>query len=180
MRLHRTRRQAVGDDEGDIVRAGVRCQRRLCAVGQPAPEIGPHQILLPVTHRTRDVKHRQGQIGKVARQLPFIERLVHGVARLRMRQRELKERRGRQRRAAARKSDARGREAPQIVPRVTAGEVVVHAGNNAEKCAGSARGRMRDLSSSSPCRASHASNSGAGFLPRRSRIASASWNDVLW
>src|SRR5262245_28785191 len=42
-----------------------------------------------------------------------------------------------------------------------------------------ARGRMRAAGSTRPWRASQASNSGAGRRPNRSRMASASWNEVL-
>ena len=50
MALHRACRQAVGDDEHDVVRVatGMRRQRRFGVRREPAAEIGPHQVVLAV------------------------------------------------------------------------------------------------------------------------------------
>ena len=80
-------------------------------------------------------------------------------------------------------------EAPVVVNPIRAaviarrrGPWVVHRhGHGSNICIGPGNpcGRTRPDRSSNPCWLSHASNSGAGRRPRSSRMASASWNEVL-
>ena len=112
-----------------------------------------------------------------------IERLMHRVARLRMREVEREQRCGRQAGARAAERDARVREAAQRVPRIlidwrwrlVVHHAPIHSMSGCVACVSSA-----PRSSVMPIASSHASNSGARFRPSTSRTYSASWNDVLW
>ena len=118
MSLHRARGQAVGDDEGYIVFAGMGRQRRLAIGGQPAAEIGTHEVLRAVLRGARDREHGQAESGEVCEQTSLVERRVHGVAGAGVRQPEFQERSGGERCAAARQADAGRGQPAQIVPKI--------------------------------------------------------------
>ena len=182
MRLHRARRQSVADDEDDVVfcRHPPPMPRR--PRREAAAEVRTHQISLPVVGCARRPRApERPRLVKIGHQPRLVERLVHRVAGAGMRELELQQRRGRQRGAAACQPDARRRQPPQARPRCRSALSAMRrqAVSSARNGFGSSRGRTRLAASIRPCRASQASNSGAGRWPSRSRMASASWNEVL-
>ena len=190
VQLHRACREAVGDDEAGqvVMRRHVAPALHRAVRCQPAAEIGPHQVVLPVGSGARDREHRQAQTRRDRPSAGFVERLDarrrgrgHGRAGNRAAARSRAKRRcvaGR----CARRSDGAGR--PRSRRRIpVSGRIVAHAvvaGSSARKRARQCRAAgCGSAWSIRPCRDSQASNSGAGRRPNRSRIASASWNDVL-
>src|SRR5262249_2632169 len=152
-------------------RAGAR--RKLAA------EVGTHEEALPIGGGAREREHRRGERGEGGGGARAGEGRMHGGARAGLGKAKGGQRGGRGGRAGEREPEARAGEGEQPRPCIGESERIArHGGTSARKVPGNSRGRMRSRASSRPCRPSQASNSGAGRLPKRSRIASASWNEV--
>ena len=179
VRLHGPRRQAVGNDEHDIIAPGVRVSaasapargggrdraasdtaavvRRRWRLPAPAiPSLAKSAISRGsssgscTASRARACASLKSSSGPVASDAPV---LAGRCAR---------------RSAGAGRPTIHRRE-PRAVCRTSAQLV-----SSARKWLGNSRGRIRSAESINPCRSSHASNSGAGRRPNRSRMASAS------
>ena len=181
-------------DEHDVVAAGMRRQmsprhrRQGGGRGRAASDSSAVSA-----GRARHRKNRIAQAGKLGGKPRLIERLMHRIARAAVRQPEVEQRPGRQRSAGARKPDTRRRQSAQAVPQrsslggrsggARSGGGVGHAIRPATRPGAEPARRPAGCGpalSIKPCRASQASNSGAGRRPNKSRMASASWNEVLW
>ena len=125
MTLDSPRRQAVGNNEGDIIVIAMRGQRRIGYRIQAAAEIGPHQISLPIRGGAGEGNDRYAEPGQVRRQFRFIKRRMHGVAGAGMRKLKVQHFTGRERRAGATQADARRGETAQIFPQVVIPYVVL-------------------------------------------------------
>jgi hypothetical protein len=88
------------------------------AAGKAVAEIGAHEVMLPVGGGACDREHGQAERRELGNEARFVEGRVHGVAGARVREAEIKLRRGRERSAGARQRDARGGQRAQLHPRL--------------------------------------------------------------
>ena len=141
--------------------------------------------MLAIGRGTLHAERREAGCLDLPPQRVHVERLVHRVARLRMRQVEREQRRGRQAVARAAERDPRVGERLQLRPRVLF-DGVAHAEIPIQSFAPASSGTRDVAARNAPCASaisivsSHSSNSGARRRPSTSRTYSWSWNDVLW
>jgi hypothetical protein len=80
-RINRACRQALGDDQRNVVAAAGMARQHGAGIGCQLPaEIGPHQILRPIPYRAGDRDHRQAQRREIGAQPLPIEPRMHGIA----------------------------------------------------------------------------------------------------
>ena len=116
VKLHRLCREAITDNAGQVVMPGMWSQCCIRLRCQSSPEIGPHQIKLPVGSGTLDREHRQAQRCEIVLQLIHVEPPIYGVAGARVRELKSKQWFGRKRSAAPLQANAGGGETPQVGP----------------------------------------------------------------
>ena len=105
--LHGARRQAVGDDEGDIVCAGMRRSARFGVMAASRrPRSGRMQIVLPVAGGASATAAREAETRRLRRARFGVERRMHGVAGAGVGQPEIEQRRGGERCAGSAQPDA--------------------------------------------------------------------------
>ena len=92
MAFDRARREPVGDNERHVVTAiRVRRQRRIGLRRQLTSEVGTHQILRAITHRTGDHEHGRTERRQIGAEARLVEPRMHGVAGARMGEAELEQ-----------------------------------------------------------------------------------------
>ncbi|MNZ83974.1 hypothetical protein D3C78_1027180 [compost metagenome] len=125
MALHRQRRQAVGDDDGQVGAAamGSRVLAQLRGrIGMQAPaEVGALQVGVAVPGGAVQVQAVETERAERLGQRGDIERGMHGVARLGVGELEVELRGGRQAGAGAAEGDARRGQVAQLPPGVLGG-----------------------------------------------------------
>jgi len=97
--LDSPRRQAIGNNESDIIVTTMRRQRRIGCRIQATAEIGAHQISLPIRGGAGEGNDWHAEPGQVRRQFRFIKRRMHGIAGAGMRKLKIQHFIGRERRA---------------------------------------------------------------------------------
>lgn len=160
----------VGDDEQHVVIVRRVVERGAACIGKTAAQVRAAQILCAIDGGAMNIDDvREARLRELRAQGIGIERLMHGVARLRMRQIEREQGRGRHAAARAAESNTRIREVPQRLQRIP-NNIVTHA-----RSAHSSKRACDDVPSSAPrasvmlIDSSQLSNSGARRRPSTSR-----------